>query len=98
MKGTILDFLNFATEKPDLAKELVELASKHDFEFSDEVPDEQLKGVSGGLIDTTPGPLGDTSQSSFDDAMNKQQQIMQLMSNIQKGLLSTASSIVDNAK
>ena len=39
MKGTILDFLKLAAEKSELAQELVELAAKHDFEFSDEVSD-----------------------------------------------------------
>lgn len=48
MKGTILDFLKLATEKPQLASELVELAGKYDFEFSDEVSDEELDGVAGG--------------------------------------------------
>ena len=50
MKGTILDFLKLATEKPELAKELVELARRNDFEFTppDEVSDEALDGVAGG--------------------------------------------------
>ncbi|MFC1639856.1 hypothetical protein ACFL3B_03720 [Gemmatimonadota bacterium] len=51
MKGPILDFLKLATEKPELAKELVELATKYDFEFSDEVSDEELEGVAGGTLD-----------------------------------------------
>jgi hypothetical protein len=49
MKGTILDFLKLAAEKPELAQELVELAAKHDFEFTDEVSDEELEKVAGGL-------------------------------------------------
>ena len=48
MKGTILDFLKLATEKPELTNELVELATKYDFEFSDEVSDEDLDTVAGG--------------------------------------------------
>jgi hypothetical protein len=48
MKGTILDFLKLAAEKPELAKELVELAAKHDFEFTDEVSDQELDAVAGG--------------------------------------------------
>jgi hypothetical protein len=48
MKGTILDFLKLAGEKPELAKELVELAARHDFEFTDEVSDEELDSVAGG--------------------------------------------------
>ncbi len=50
MKGTIIDFMNLTTEKPELAKELVELATKHDFEFtSDELSDADLDAVAGGL-------------------------------------------------
>jgi len=48
MKGTVLDFLNLAVERPELAKELLELATKYDFEFTDEVSDEQLDDVAGG--------------------------------------------------
>jgi hypothetical protein len=34
MKGTILEFLKLVSEKPELTKELMELAAKHDFEFT----------------------------------------------------------------
>jgi len=50
MKGTILDFLKLAAEKPELAQELVALAHRHDFEFTDEVSDEELEGVAGGAF------------------------------------------------
>jgi hypothetical protein len=50
MKGTILDFLKLAAEKPELAQELVELAARHGFEFTDEVSDEDLENVAGGSI------------------------------------------------
>ena len=48
MKGTILDFLNLVVEKPELGKELFELAAKHDFEFSDELNNAELEDVAGG--------------------------------------------------
>jgi len=48
MKGTIFDFLKLVAEKPDLTKDLVALAAKYDFEFSDEVSDEELDAVAGG--------------------------------------------------
>ena len=48
MKGTILDFLNLAAENPALTKDLVDLATKHDFVFSAELSDEELDAVSGG--------------------------------------------------
>ena len=47
MKGTILDFLKLASEKPDLGKELIELAEKYDITFTDEVSDEELDAVTG---------------------------------------------------
>jgi len=52
MKGTILDFLKLANEKPGLANDLIQLAAKHDFEFivPDEVSDDALDGVAGGAI------------------------------------------------
>ena len=50
MKGTILDFLKLASEKPDLAEDLVALATKHGFEFSDEVSDDELENVAGGAV------------------------------------------------
>jgi len=49
MKGTILNFLKLAAEKPELAKELGELASKYDFRFTHEVSDEELESVAGGM-------------------------------------------------
>jgi hypothetical protein len=61
MKGTILDFLKLASEKPELAQELVDLAAKHDFQFSDEVSDEELEGIAGGS-----GPIQSVSGVSGD--------------------------------
>ncbi len=59
MKGTILDFLNLANQNQELAKELVELAARHDFTFNDELSDEDLEKVAGGAGTTiyfSPGP------------------------------------------
>jgi hypothetical protein len=50
VKGTILDFVKLATEKPELAKELAELATRYDFVFADEVSDEELENVAGGVM------------------------------------------------
>ena len=50
MKGTILDFLKLTAENPELVKELVELAAKYDFQFSDEVSDQELDSVAGGAV------------------------------------------------
>ena len=55
-KGTILDFLNLAAEKQELAHDLLELAAKHDFEFTvEELSDDELDSVSGGLVSTAVG-------------------------------------------
>jgi hypothetical protein len=57
MKGTILDFLKLAAEKPELAKELAKVGAKYDFEFTDEVTDEDLEAVAGGVLPVpTPSP------------------------------------------
>ena len=49
MKGTIIDFLQLVVDKPELAKELEELAARFEFEFTDEVSDEELENVAGGV-------------------------------------------------
>jgi len=50
MKGSILDFLNLATQKPELAKAIAELAARFDFEFvADELSDAELESIAGGL-------------------------------------------------
>jgi hypothetical protein len=73
MKGNILDFLKLAAEKPELAQELVDLAAKYEFEFSDEVSDEELDSVAGGATAVFANALsvvhksGGASLSSFPD-------------------------------
>jgi hypothetical protein len=71
MKGTLFDFLKLVEEKPELAKELVELAARYDFEFGDELTDEELETVAGGAT------CGDTSTSEFqhmDQVINQEMQ------------------------
>jgi hypothetical protein len=64
MKGTILEFLKLAAEKPEVARELAELAAKHGIDFS-ELTDEELEAAAGGVVDKmvfipTPTPnMGD---------------------------------------
>ncbi len=67
MKGSILDFLNVATEKPELAKAIAELAARFDFEFtSEELSEEQLESVAGGLtIGGQPSVSGGSSVSGI---------------------------------
>ena len=91
MKGTILDFLKLATEKEALAKDLLELATKYDFEFSDEeLSEAELDQVAGGATDT--------EMINLQMAMDRRSQFVQTMSNIMKKMSSTQDSIVQNIK
>ena len=49
MKGTIIDFIELANKTPELTQAILDLAAQYDFEFSDEVSDEALEGVAGGV-------------------------------------------------
>ena len=69
MKGTILDFLNLATTNPDLSQDLVELAAKYGFEFTDEVSEEQLEDVSGGAL--TVGTPEDKDEREADQVADR---------------------------
>ena len=102
MKGTILDFLKLATEKPELAKELVELATKYDFEFtSDELSDADLDSVAGGGaiedMEEKLNSMGDDGQLAnidLQNALQQQQQTIQTMSNVSAMLHKTALNVI----
>ena len=49
MKGTIVDLIKLANQNPELTQAIIDLAASYDFEFSDEVSDEALEGVAGGV-------------------------------------------------
>jgi hypothetical protein len=49
MKGTIIDLIKLANQNPELTQAIIDLAAQYDFEFSDEVSDEALEGVAGGV-------------------------------------------------
>ncbi len=50
-KGTIIDFMQLAIENEALRADLTALAAKHEFEFTtDELGDEELDDVSGGVV------------------------------------------------
>ena len=52
MKGTILDFFKLVVEKPELAKDLAALITKHGFELTpDELSETELDSVAGGYAD-----------------------------------------------
>ena len=73
MKGTILEFLKLVSEKPELTKELMELAAKHDFEFTqEELSEAELDQVAGG-----------TAFQNFDQKAN---QLYNLLSSVMKSM------------
>ena len=65
MKGNVLDFLKLVDEKPQLAQELVDLAARYDFEFSDAVTDEELEKIAGGMSGGVPIPTVYTNLGSI---------------------------------
>ena len=98
MKGNILDFLKLVAENPDLARRVGELASEYGFEFSDdELTEGDLEAVTGGTLNTT-SDLTQMSQLELQDAMSKQAQTLQMMSNIMKQQHDTMSAIIQNMR
>ena len=49
-QGSLIDFLEYAASKPELSRELAELARRHGFEFSRsaELDDGELDAIAGG--------------------------------------------------
>jgi hypothetical protein len=98
MKGTILDFLQLAAEKPELAKELADLAARYGFQFSDtgELDENDLAQVAGGTGDVS--SLSQLDQLQLQTAVEKKQQAIQTLSNTLKEMSSTQDDIVSNIK
>jgi len=100
MKGTITDFLELVSTKPELSRELIELAARHGFEFSvDELSDSELQGVVGGVLPPLQmlNSMGDDAQLANVDLQNvlqKQQQILQMVSNVSKTVSDTTMSTI----
>ena len=96
MKGTIFDFLKLVGENEELARGLVQLAAEHGFEFSDELNEEELGGISGGL---SPQTTGDDEQLEAVDMQNwlqKQQQTLQMMSTLSRTVHDTIMTEIRN--
>jgi len=94
MKGTIFDFLKLAVEKPELAKELSELATKYDFEFSDEeLSETELDQVAGGTAEAD-----SEINLELQTIADRRSELIQTLSNILKKIDSTQDSIVQNLK
>ena len=88
MKGTIFDFLKLAAEKPEVARELAELAAKHGIEFSDEVSDDELEKVAGGGL----------FQFEVQQGQQVTTQAMKMYANLAKSWNETAQTIIKNLK
>jgi glucose-6-phosphate isomerase len=82
VKGTILDFLNLATEKPELARELAELAKRHDFEFSDDVSDEDLEAVAGGTTGQLQSLTEPVTSAQYQQWQEKANQVDQQLTSV----------------
>jgi hypothetical protein len=98
MKGTILDFLKLAVEKPELAKELIELAARHEFEFADtgELGDDDLQAVAGGSDSMS--SLSEEMSLNLQMTMDSRQKTIQTLSDIMKKISTTQDSIIENIK
>jgi len=102
MKGTIFDLLRLAAEKPEIAKELGELAARHGIELSDEVTDEELEMVAGGAnlafpIEPPQG-IGELQQMDLQIQQQEYARVVTTYSNILKQWQDTSNSIVNNIK
>lgn len=94
MKGTITDFLELVSAKPELSRELIELAARHGFEFSvDELSDSELQGVVGGFSVAQRGSDEQLANIDMQNVLQKQQQTIQMIGSISKTLSDTAMSV-----
>ena len=94
MKGTITDFLELVSAKPELSRELIDLAARHGFEFSvDELSDNELQGVVGGFSVAQRGSDEQLANIDMQNVLQKQQQTVQMIGSISKTLSDTAMSV-----
>jgi len=99
MKGTILDFLNLATEKPELANELLELAAKHEFEFFvEELSDDDLESVSGGVIAMTQMASQEPQFLALQQSIQMESRKFQTLSNASKARHDIAMNVINNTR
>ena len=93
MKGTINDFLELVSAKPELSREFIQLAARHGFEFSvDELSDNELQGVVGGA------DMSQLDQLKLQDNMQKQSQALQTLANISKMTNDSSMAIIQNMR
>jgi hypothetical protein len=89
----LIHFFQKVASNAELRAELVELAVRHGIDFSDELSDGDLRGISGGVakLDTM-GDMG--SNTDLQNAVINQQQALQAISNASQALYNTALATV----
>jgi hypothetical protein len=104
MKGTILDFLQLAAEKPELAQGLVQLAAQFDFEFvDDELTEDDLDSVAGGALTATQISAEQlvsrqSTSTEFENANQKATQYTNMLASVLKTMNEMQSSIIRNIR
>jgi hypothetical protein len=103
MKGTVFDLLKLAAHRPDVAKDLAELAARHGIELTDEVSDDELEAVSGGAESiedqlVSQGEITDSMQFDLQSRQQELAQTTQTFANILKQWHDTSKSIINNLK
>ena len=92
MKGSFIDFIEFLSENEDLRKDIIDVAAKHGFEFSDEVSDVDLEAVVGGVIAPSPADSKtntvrggrEETETPFQNFDQKYNQLFSLLSTVMK--------------
>ena len=93
MKGTITDFLALVSAKPELSRELIELAARHGFEFSvDELSDSELQGVVGGTDDSQ------LANMDLQNVFQRQSQALQILANVSRATNDSLTAIIHNMR
>lgn len=103
MKGTFLDFLELLNENEALRKDVVDVAGKHGFEFSDEVSDEDLEAVAGGVDALVAAGNADSVrsnrqeiQTAFENFDQKSNQLFNILSTVMKSVKEMRSGVTRN--
>ncbi len=93
MKGTITDFLELVSTKPELSRELIELAARHGFVFSlDELSNSELQGVVGGT------EMSQLDQLNMQNNIQKLASAEQIIANMSKTMNDSLMAIIHNMR
>ena len=93
MKGTITDFLELVSTKPELSRELIELAARHGFVFSlDELSNSELQCVVGGT------EMSQLDQLNMQNNIQKLASAEQIIANMSKTMNDSLMAIIHNMR